>query len=82
MNSQSPLNELQEQTILVDKAFVEKAREMIKDKDVVVRIPRKQCFAGRQSLGELFTDAVDFTKELRNQKVTSADLENILEGDC
>ncbi len=81
-NGQSPLDDLQEQTILVDKAFVEKIQEMIKEKEVVVEIPRKQSVAGRQSLGELFSDAAEFTKELSNQKVARAHLENILEGDC
>ncbi len=53
----------------------EKIREMIKDKEVVVEIPRKQCFAGRQSLEELFSDTDDLTKELRNQKIARAQLE-------
>ncbi len=48
---------------------------MIKNKEVVVEIPRKQLFAGRQSLEELFPDATEVTKELRNQKIARAHLE-------
>ncbi|OPL10077.1 MAG: addiction module toxin RelE [Firmicutes bacterium ML8_F2] len=72
INAESPMDDLQEQIILGDKAFVEKVQEMIKDKAVVKEIPRKQRFAGRQNLEELFSDSSDLTKELRNQKIVRA----------
>ncbi len=75
IDGESPMDGLQEQIILGNEAFVEKIREMIKDKEVVVEIPRKQRFAGRQSLEELFSDTADLTKELRNQKIAKAHLE-------
>ena len=75
INGKSPIDELQEQIILGDKAFVEKIQEMIKDKEDIVEIPRIQRFAGRQSLEELFSDAAELTKELRNKKISRAHLE-------
>ncbi len=40
-----------------------------------MEIPRKQRFAGRQSLEVLFSDTTDFKKEFRNQKIARAHLE-------
>jgi putative transposase len=69
------MEDLQEQIIIGDKTFVLEIQEMIKDKGVVVEIPRKQRFVGRQSLEELFSDTTELTKELRNQKIARAHLE-------
>ncbi len=41
------MDDLQEQILLGDKDFVEMIQEMIKVKEFVVEIPRKQRFAGR-----------------------------------
>ena len=75
LNSKTPMDELKDQIILGDKAFVEKVQEMIKDKEDIMEIPRNQRFAGRESLEELFSDPVDLKKELRNQKISKAHLE-------
>jgi len=75
INDESPMDDLQEQIILGDKAFVEKIQEMIKDKEDIVEIPRKQRFAGRQSLEELFSNTAELKKELRNQKIARAHIE-------
>ena len=75
INDESPMDDLQEQIILGDKAFVEKIQEMIKDKEDIVEIPRKQRFAGRQSLEKLFSNTAELKKELRNQKIARAHIE-------
>jgi len=75
INDKFPFENLQDQIVLGNREFVEKIQEMIKDKKVVVEIPRKQRFVGRQSLEELFYDKSDLTKEVRNQKIAVAHLE-------
>jgi len=75
INGKSPMGDLQEQILLGDKAFVEMVQEMIKGKEAIVEIPRKQRFAGRQSLSDIFPHATGLTKELRNQKIVRAHLE-------
>jgi putative transposase len=75
INDKSPMDDLQEQIIIGDKAFVDKVQEILKDKKDIVEIPRNQRYAGRQSLSELFSDIADLTKELRNQKISKAHLE-------
>jgi putative transposase len=75
INGKSPMDDLQEQIVIGNKVFVEKIQEMIKGKEAIAEIPRNQRFVGRQSLEDLFYKSTEFTKEIRNQKISKAHLE-------
>lgn len=72
MTEKSPWNDLEGQLLLGSKGFVEKVSGLLQEKVDMKEIPRCQRFAGRPGLEEIFAEAFNLAKGVRNEKIYDA----------
>ena len=70
----TPWREVEGQTILGTKDFVEKIKGLLQTKESVKEIPREQRFAGRPLLQAIFKDVPKKDKNRRNKGIHQAHL--------
>ncbi len=75
LSKDEPFEELEGQVVLGSKEFVDKVKEIIKDKESIQEIPRNQRYAGRPSLEELFSEIAIHIKTIRNEMIYRAHIE-------
>ncbi len=68
----SPWGELQGQILLGEDSFVERFKNLLKNKEEIKEIPRQQRYAGRPKLKEIFKKKSLGGKEGRNQGIYDA----------
>jgi putative transposase len=72
INRQSPWEKLQGQILLGGDSFMEKFKDLLRNKEEIKEIPRRQRYAGRPSLNELFKNERSGGKNDRNQGMYDA----------
>ncbi|MCX5886084.1 MAG: transposase [Proteobacteria bacterium] len=72
LKQRSPWNSLRGQILLGDDGFVQRFKDLLKDKEKVKEIPRKQRYANRPLLRELFEKGKIKTKAARNEIIHQA----------
>lgn len=72
INRKSPWEKLQGQILLGGDSFMEKFKDLLSNKEEIKEIPRRQRYAGRPSLKELFKNERSGGKKDRNQGMYNA----------
>ena len=72
INSKSPWEKLQGQILLGEDSFIEKFKDLLRNKEAIKEIPRKQRYAGRPHLKEIFKKERSGGKNDRNQGIYDA----------
>ncbi|NWG75031.1 MAG: transposase [Rubrivivax sp.] len=72
INRKSPWGELQGQILLGEDSFVERFRSLLGDREAIKEIPRRQRYAGKPSLKDIFKNKSSGGKRGRNQGIYDA----------
>lgn len=72
INRKSPWGELQGQILLGENSFVEKFKDLLRDKEAIKEIPRQQRYAFRPNLKEVFKKQGSGGKKGRNYGIYDA----------
>jgi hypothetical protein len=74
IQDKSPWGELKGQIILGEKGFIEKFKGLLAEKEGIKEIPRRQRYANRPALSEIFKEGRRRDKTRRNRKIITAHL--------
>ena len=74
IQDKSPWGELKGQIILGEEGFVERFKGLLAEKEGIKEIPRRQRYANRTALSEIFKEGQMRNKTRRNRKITTAHL--------
>jgi putative transposase len=72
----SPWEQLQRRILLGDQAFVDRMQPGLRDKQHLSEIPRRQRFAARPALGQLFTPSTVGDRRRRDALIRRAHLDH------
>lgn len=72
ISKKPPWDELEGQILLGSKEFVRQFKDLLKEKENLIEIPRQQRYVGRPDIEEIFADGENITKTSRNDKIYEA----------